>query len=228
MAAVEAGARPPVVIVGAGPAGLVAAVTLARAGVGSLLVERNPVLLRHLERLGRAEVRFGTELVALDQDPDGVTVTLRDRATGEGGTARAAYVVGADGAHSAVRRLLGIAMAGPEHLNEQLSVLFEAPLAGLVGGRRHGIYFIRHPEAGGVLVPNGAGDRWLYGRGWDPARERLETTPTSAWPASSAPPPACPTCRSGSWPRGRSRSRPRSPTATGGAGRSWSATPPSG
>ena len=34
----------PVVIAGAGPAGLVAAITLARNGVGSLLVERNPGL----------------------------------------------------------------------------------------------------------------------------------------------------------------------------------------
>jgi putative polyketide hydroxylase len=52
-------------------------------------------------------------------------------------------------------------------------VLFEAPLGEVVGGRRHGIYFIQHPEAGGVLVPNGAGDRWLYGRQWAPDRERL-------------------------------------------------------
>jgi 2-polyprenyl-6-methoxyphenol hydroxylase-like FAD-dependent oxidoreductase len=82
-------------------------------------------------------------------------------------------VVGADGAHSRVRRLLGIAMDGPDHLDEQLTVLFEAPLAEVAGGRRHGIYFIQHPEAGGVLVPNGAGDRWLYGRRWDPEHERL-------------------------------------------------------
>ena len=34
----------PVVIAGAGPAGLVAAITLARNGIGSLLVERNPSL----------------------------------------------------------------------------------------------------------------------------------------------------------------------------------------
>jgi 2-polyprenyl-6-methoxyphenol hydroxylase-like FAD-dependent oxidoreductase len=34
----------PVVIAGAGPAGLVTAVTLARNGIGSLLVERNPGL----------------------------------------------------------------------------------------------------------------------------------------------------------------------------------------
>ena len=99
---------------------------------------------------------------------------LRQRAGGAEQAVRAGYLVGADGAHSAVRRLLGIAMNGPDHLNEQLTVLFEAPLGEVVGDRRHGIYFIQHPEAGGVLVPNGAGDCWLYGRGWDPPRERLE------------------------------------------------------
>jgi putative polyketide hydroxylase len=247
--------RVPVVVAGAGPAGLVTAATLAGNGVGSLLVERNPglsplpratavstrtmellrsfgledeiragqldlsatgawaaetlaspegtelplgvagfseaasasptslaavpqdhlepVLLRHLERSGLAEVRFGTELVAVDQDADGITVVLRQPATGACRTVRAGHLVGADGAHSRVRSLLGIAMEGPDHLNEQLTVLFEAPLAAVVGGRRHGIYFIRHSEAAGVLVPNGAGDRWLYGRQWAPERQRL-------------------------------------------------------
>jgi len=65
-------------------------------------------------------------------------------------------------------------MDGPDHLLEQLTVLLEAPLSQVVGDRRYGIYFIQHPEAGGVLVPNGAGDRWLYGREWAPDRERLE------------------------------------------------------
>jgi putative polyketide hydroxylase len=256
MAAADRIDQVPVVIAGAGPAGLVTAVTLARNGVRSLLVERHPglsplpratavstrtmellrawgledevragrlpitavgawaaetlastegvlaplghpdleqaaaaspttlagvpqdhlepVLLRHLERLGLAEVRFGTELVALGQDGDGVTVVLRTQATGGARTVRAGYVVGADGAHSRVRDLLGIAMDGPGHLNEQLTVLFEAPLAEVVGDRRYGIYFIQHPDAAGVFVPNGAGDRWLYGRGWEPDTERLE------------------------------------------------------
>jgi len=133
-----------------------------------------PVLLRHLERLGMAEARFGTELVTLDQDEDGVTVVLREVATGQERTVRAGYVVGADGAHSRARQLLGIAMEGPDHLNEQLTVLFEAPLAEVVGDRRYGIYFVQQPDAAGVFVPNGAGDRWLYGRGWEPERERLD------------------------------------------------------
>jgi putative polyketide hydroxylase len=187
--------RVPVVVAGAGPAGLALAATLARGGVGSLLVERNPglsplpratavstrtmellrswgledelwagqldlgatgawaaetlaspegteqplgmagfaeaaaaspttlaavpqdhlepVLLRHLERSGLAEVRFGTELAAFDQDADGVTVVLRERAGGASRTVRAGHLVGADGAHSRVRSLLGIAMEGP-------------------------------------------------------------------------------------------------------------------
>jgi putative polyketide hydroxylase len=133
-----------------------------------------PVLLRHLETIGLAEIRFGAELTALDQDADGVTVMLREWAGGAERTVRAGYLIGADGAHSRVRRLLGVAMDGPDHLHEELTVLFEAPLAEVAGDRRHGIYFIQHPEASGILVPNGAHDRWLYGRAWDPSRERLE------------------------------------------------------
>jgi putative polyketide hydroxylase len=246
----------PVAIVGAGPAGLVAAVTLARYGVGVLLVERHPglsplpratgvstrtmellrswgleeqvragelgmvdagawatdtlasprgvllpsgfpnreqaaalsptalaavpqdhlepVLLRHLRTYPTAQVRFGTELVGFDHDEEGATVVLRDGPSGGSTVARARYLVGTDGAHSTVRTGLGIAMDGPDHLAEHLTVLFQAPLGEVVGGRRYGIYFIQHPEAGGVLVPSGAEDRWLYGRRWEPDRERLE------------------------------------------------------
>jgi putative polyketide hydroxylase len=133
-----------------------------------------PVLLEHLRALPAAEVRFGAELVSFDQDPDGVTVALRERASGAETTVRADYLVGADGAHSRVRDGLGIVMDGPAHLAEHLTALFEAPLREVVGDRRYGIYFVQHAEAGGVFVPNGASNRWLYGRAWQPERERLE------------------------------------------------------
>jgi hypothetical protein len=38
----------------------------------------------------------------------------------------------------------------------------------VVGDRRYGIYCIQHPEAGGIFVPNGTRNRWLYGRAWRP------------------------------------------------------------
>jgi 2-polyprenyl-6-methoxyphenol hydroxylase-like FAD-dependent oxidoreductase len=62
-----------------------------------------------------AEVLRGFEIVALEQDSDGVTVTARpkdnedpDRRT----TWRADYVIGADGAHSTVRDLIGLDFPG--------------------------------------------------------------------------------------------------------------------
>lgn len=60
-----------------------------------------------LDALGNAEVRFGARLETLRQDADGVTLGM----TG-GEELRARWVVGADGAGSAVRRQCGLAFDG--------------------------------------------------------------------------------------------------------------------
>ena len=72
--------------------------------------ETERVLARHLSRLG-IPVERGVTLAALDQDADGVTVRLT-RADGTTEQAAFQYVVGCDGAHSAVRHALGIAFEG--------------------------------------------------------------------------------------------------------------------
>lgn len=60
-----------------------------------------------------AGVRFvhETEVTGVSQDADGVTLHVR-RAGGEPGELRAAYAVGADGLHSAVRRAVGLPFPG--------------------------------------------------------------------------------------------------------------------
>ncbi|MEV5711519.1 flavin-dependent oxidoreductase [Actinoallomurus sp. NPDC052274] len=58
------------------------------------------------ERLGEDAVRTGASFEGFEEDADGVTARLRDRGRGEVVTARADLLVGADGIHSAVRRLL--------------------------------------------------------------------------------------------------------------------------
>jgi putative polyketide hydroxylase len=240
----------PVAIVGAGPAGLAAAVTLARQGIEVLLVERRPelsslprattvstrtmeivrswgledairagghevewvqwrtwtlaaaaqgeglptglptreqsavisptgtacvpqdhleaVLMKHFRSFPGAHAELGMEVVDVDSRPEGVRVRVRDVATGEGWSVHARYLIAADGAHSAVRRAVGIPMHGPDNLQEAVTVLFRAPLWDVVGDVRYGIYGINHPEAEGVFLPAGDGDRWLYGVMWEP------------------------------------------------------------
>ena len=126
-----------------------------------------PVLADHLELLG-GELLFGTEVVTLDQDVEGVTVTLRDRRAGRVRTRRASYVVAADGARSSIRTGLGLRMEGPDNLGAYVGTLFRADLWDAVGDRRYGIYRIEAPPAAGVLVPTSTGDRWVYGRVWHP------------------------------------------------------------
>ncbi|HSK52631.1 MAG TPA: FAD-dependent monooxygenase, partial [Clostridia bacterium] len=238
----------PVLVVGAGPAGLTMAAGLARHGVGSLLVERHetvsvfpkasgistrtmeilrswgledavraaslralplmsvgetltgpsqaiaplgfptdeqalavsptrpaiapqdrvePILLEFARRQSGVEIRFGTELVGLDQDPDGVTATLRDLDSGREEIVRARYLVGADGSRSAVRAMLGIEAHGPSDLGTYLTMLFRADLWSALGERRFGLYQLTGPVPG-VFVPTGPDDRWVLGMPFDP------------------------------------------------------------
>lgn len=93
--------------------------------------------------------------------------------TGELQHVQADYLVGADGAHSTVRRKLGIAMEGSDDLGEYHRVEFSADLADVVADRRYGLYVVTHPEAEGVLAQRGSSGRWGFTREWRPGQDRL-------------------------------------------------------
>ena len=78
--------------------------------------ETEALLGEHLATRG-VTIERGTDLVQLEQDADGVDVVLRDRG-GVEERVRAAYVVGCDGAHSAVRKLTGIPFEGDAYLQQ--------------------------------------------------------------------------------------------------------------
>jgi len=130
-----------------------------------------PVLLDHLRSFGTSHVAMGTEVVGLDGRSDDVQVTLRDVETRETRIVHARYLIAADGARSTIRDALGIAMRGPGRLSQAIGTEFRAPLWDLLGGRRYCIYAVTHPEAAGVFVPAGRGDRWVYGVEHDLAQE---------------------------------------------------------
>lgn len=132
-----------------------------------------PILLACLRTLPSAQVRFGSELFALQQDDDRVRASLRERASGRTWDMETLFVLGADGAHSTVRSHLEIQMAGPNDLAEFHTVQFTAPLAQVVTDHRYGLNLITHPDAAGVLAPRGPQDRWGFTREWRPGQRRL-------------------------------------------------------
>jgi 2-polyprenyl-6-methoxyphenol hydroxylase-like FAD-dependent oxidoreductase len=68
------------------------------------------IILRHLLRVPGAEVRWNTRVVGVKPDDDGATVTV---STHEGEQQiRAHWLIGADGAHSGVRRALNLKLEG--------------------------------------------------------------------------------------------------------------------
>src|SRR5262245_36586911 len=69
-------------------------------------------ILRRRARSAGAEVLEGHEVVGVEQDADGVTVTVQDPDSRVHKRLRAKYLIGADGAHSKVRELLGIPFDG--------------------------------------------------------------------------------------------------------------------
>ncbi len=81
--------------------------------------ETEALLRRRLEDLG-GKVERGLALTGLAQDPEGVTATLA-REGGASEAARARWIVGCDGAHSAVRKALAVPFEG-EALEERFAL----------------------------------------------------------------------------------------------------------
>ncbi len=86
------------------------------------------VLRTRLSELGGA-VEYGRELVDLDQDTDGVTVTVVEHGTGAREEIRAAFVVGCDGGSSTVRTLVDVPLRGGSH--DEHFVLGDVRIEGL-------------------------------------------------------------------------------------------------
>ncbi|RVU22367.1 monooxygenase [Streptomyces antnestii] len=134
-----------------------------------------PVLLERARELG-GDLRFHTELMSFEQDPQGVTARLKSRDTGEHTTVRADYLVAADGPRSPVREHLGIGQNGPGDLFHNVSITFTSrALADVVGDRRFIVCYLTNPEADGALLPVDNREHWVFHAPWHPENgETLE------------------------------------------------------
>jgi 2-polyprenyl-6-methoxyphenol hydroxylase-like FAD-dependent oxidoreductase len=121
------------------------------------------VLREHVDTLDTVDVRFSTDFVSATQDAGHVTVSLTDGNTGLMQETRCRYLVGADGARSAVRDLIGATMKGRYGLSRNYNVVFRAP--GLAAAHRHGpatMYWQVNPAAPSLIGPMDTDDVWFF------------------------------------------------------------------
>lgn len=131
------------------------------------------VLRDRLMALPEATLHFGAELLHMHERDGGMRASLRrsgsnthndSHSHSEVFTIDARFVVGADGARSTVRRLLGIEMAGVSPLSQHYNIVFRAP--GL--HQRHALgqavmYWLINNEAPATVSPMDDADRWAFG-----------------------------------------------------------------
>src|SRR3954453_19726165 len=109
-----------------------------------------PIIRERALELG-ARVLNRVEAAELDQDEDGVTVTLRDLDSGEQRRVRASYVVAADGNRSPTRARLGIGMEGHGELSRSVTIYFRADCAPLLQDRNQGVLYVHNPRLRGFF-----------------------------------------------------------------------------
>ncbi|KQW64909.1 hypothetical protein ASC92_05625 [Variovorax sp. Root411] len=109
-----------------------------------------PVLWRWIESESLITFVKGAGLISLNQDEGGATVGVKHAHSGT--TAyRADWLIGADGANSSVREMLGVSMEGPV-LAHMASVFFSADLDSVLAKPRPLLSWIYNPDFCGVLI----------------------------------------------------------------------------
>lgn len=121
------------------------------------------VMRRHVATLTSVAIRFSTEMIGFAQDAGGVTARIRDLASGAESVVDAAYLVGADGARSAVREAIGAKMVGEHGIGHHYNVIFRAPE--IARRHTHGqaiMYWQVNEQAPSLLGPMDRDDRWFF------------------------------------------------------------------
>ena len=122
------------------------------------------VLRAHAATLPSVTILFNTEFESVAETDEHVEACLLNVADSTALRVRARFVVGADGARSKVRKLIGVTMAGRHGLSYNYNVIFRAP--GLAQIHRHGpgiFYWQINADVPSALGPMDRDDIWFIG-----------------------------------------------------------------
>lgn len=126
-------------------------------------------LLHTLKQHPEAAIQFSTTMIDFKEDDDGVLVRVFNRKTNKEELIRAKYLIAADGAHSSIRKQLGIAMQGPDNLGRFCNVYCEFDVAKWTDHRRCiGFFFIDPRFSNRTLLIAYGKNRWIMGMRFTP------------------------------------------------------------
>ena len=127
-----------------------------------------PVLYREV-----SDLRRSMQWINCHEHADTVVSLVRDLETGETSEITSRYVLGCDGASSAVRRHCGIQMVGPDEIENFISIHAEADLRSLVAEMPATLYWITDPTVQGTFIAHDLASTWVYMTSYDPATESV-------------------------------------------------------
>jgi 2-polyprenyl-6-methoxyphenol hydroxylase-like FAD-dependent oxidoreductase len=117
-----------------------------------------PLLVDELAAMG-VNIEYSTQWLLMVQGDEDVTSTVTLNGLEEIITSR--FVLGCDGASSAVRQASGIAMEGPDNLQSFAMIHFTADLSSLTRNCPGVLYWLCDQGAGGTLISHGD-NQWVY------------------------------------------------------------------
>lgn len=111
-------------------------------------------ILRERARAAGATVIQGAEVTAVRQDADGVSVVTTDVEGGKQRTFRGKYLIAADGGHSKIRELIGIALEGRGVFSNSLTIYFTADLSPWIRDNAWSVIYVNNPLLSGFFRTN--------------------------------------------------------------------------
>lgn len=132
------------------------------------------VLREKVARLPSVRLMSGTALAEFTQSSAGVTATVEDVETTARQAVRAAFLVGADGARSTVRGVMGAVMEGDHAFGSNYNVILRIPeLEANPPAPRAIMYWVVNPDSPGMLSPMDTGGLWAFSILLDPGVTEL-------------------------------------------------------
>ena len=123
-------------------------------------IRLEPLMKARADELSPGRIRFNHELIALEQDEDGVLATIRDKESGREYTVGCEYLIGADGGRR-IASLIGVEYEGLGVVTQTATLHVSADFSRWTNDPDVLLRWIYSPQAGTlvVMVPMGP-ERW--------------------------------------------------------------------